>query len=238
MAAALKNPWWVVFGSVLGLLVGNGPIMQFTFGVLLKPIGEEFGWDRGTVSAALVVGLCLTGVMTPIIGRLSDRFGIRAVALPAIVIFSLATASLALVPASPTVFAAIYALMGLAAAGQTPLIYAKSISAHFDAKRGFALGIAMSGVGLGAALVPPFAQALIGTVGWRGAYVGLGILTFVLAVPAVALFIRGPARSTVVSDAVVADVPTTQISGLTGLQAFRTYEFWILAVAFFAVAAG
>jgi MFS family permease len=237
MAAGLKNPWWVVFGSVLGLLVGNGPIMQFTFGVLLKPIGEEFGWDRGTVSAALVVGLCLTGVMTPLIGRLSDRFGVRAVALPAIVIFSLATASVALVPASPAVFVAIYALMGLAAAGQTPLIYAKSISAHFDDKRGLALGIAMSGVGLGAALVPQFAQALIGTVGWRGAYVGLGILTFVLAVPAVALFIRGPARTTVVSDPGVGDPPTAEIPGLTGLEALRTYKFWFLAVAFFAVAA-
>jgi hypothetical protein len=54
----LRNPWWIVVGSVLGLMVGNGPIMQFTFGVLLKPISDEFRWDRATVSSAIVVGLC------------------------------------------------------------------------------------------------------------------------------------------------------------------------------------
>ncbi len=174
---------------MLGLLVGNGPIMQFTFGVLLPPISREFGWPRGTVSAAIVVGLWMTGIATPVAGRLVDRFGTRAVALPAIALFSLATASVALVPASPIAFTALYALMGLTAAGQTPLVYAKAISARFDDRRGLALGIAMAGVGLGATLVPEFAQALVSAVGWRGAYVGLGSLTFLFAFPAVALFL-------------------------------------------------
>ncbi|HZS51679.1 MAG TPA: hypothetical protein VFA54_12505 [Bryobacterales bacterium] len=49
-----------------------------------------------------------------------------------------------------------------ASTGQTPLVYAKAISARFDHQRGLALGIAMAGVGLGAALVPQFAHALIG----------------------------------------------------------------------------
>ena len=48
-----RNPWWVVVGAVMGLLVGNGPVMQFTFGVFLRPITQEFGWDRGTVSTVL-----------------------------------------------------------------------------------------------------------------------------------------------------------------------------------------
>ena len=163
----MNSRWWIVFASVLGLLVGNGPIMQFTFGVLLAPISREFGWNRGTVSSAIVVGLWMTGIATPVVGRWVDRFGIRPVALPAIALFSLATASVALVPASPAAFTALYALMGLGAAGQTPLIYAKAISARFDEKRGLALGIAMAGVGLGAAIVPQFAQALIGDQ-WPG----------------------------------------------------------------------
>ena len=191
LLTAEKNRWWIVFASVLGLSVGNGPIMQFTFGVLLPPISHEFGWARGTVSSAIVIGLWMTGVATPLVGRLVDRFGVRAVALPAIALFSAATASVALVPASPLVFTACITVMGLTAAGQTPLVYAKAISASFDDKRGLALGIAMAGVGLGAAVVPQFAQALIQAVGWRGAYVGLGSLTFILAFPAVALFLRG-----------------------------------------------
>ena len=178
-----RNRWWIVFASVIGLLVGNGPIMQFTFGVLLPPIAREFGWARGTVSSAIVVGLWMTGIATPLVGRLVDRHGIRRVALPAIALF-FRRHRLRRAGAGPTpvAFTALYRLMGLAAAGQTPLIYAKAISGGFDADRGLALGIAMAGVGIGAALVPQFAQALVQAVGWRGAYAsGLGGLTFLLA---------------------------------------------------------
>jgi MFS family permease len=136
---SMRNPWWIVVGSVLGLIVGNGPIMQFTFGVLLKPISEEFKWDRATVSSAIVVGLCMTGLMTPVVGGIVDRRGIRPIALPAITLFALAVAAVSLVPASAPLFIALYAVMGIFAAGQTPLIYAKSISANFDERRGLAL---------------------------------------------------------------------------------------------------
>ena len=227
-----RSRWWIVLASVLGLLVGNGPVMQFTFGTLLPSITRQFGWSRGLVSSAMVVGLWMTGAATPAVGRLADRFGIRAVALPAIVLFSLATASVALVPASPAAFTALYALMGLGAAGQTPLIYAKAISARFDHQRGLALGIAMAGVGLGAALVPQFAQKLIAIAGWRGAYAGLGALTFALAFPAVALFVGRPAvnREAVAQGASIAIMP-----GLTGFEALRTVRFWFLAFSFFIV---
>ena len=236
MLTAEKNRWWIVFASVLGLSVGNGSIMQFTFGVLLPPISHEFGWARGTVSSAIVIGLWMTGVATPLVGRLVDRFGVRAVALPAIALFSAATASVALVPASPLVFTALYAVMGLTAAGQTPLVYAKAISASFDDKRGLALGIAMAGVGLGAAVVPQFAQALIQAVGWRGAYVGLGSLTFILAFPAVALFLRGRSAHPTQGDKAAA-IAVIEIRGLTGQEAIRTQRFWRMDVAFVIVAA-
>jgi MFS family permease len=83
----MKSRWWIVVASVLGLLVGNGPVMQFTIGTLLPSITREFGWTRGTVSSAMVAGLWMTGIATPLVGRLVDRFGIRAVALPAILVF-------------------------------------------------------------------------------------------------------------------------------------------------------
>jgi MFS family permease len=215
------------------LLVGNGPIMQFTFGVLLPPISREFGWARGTVSSAIVVGLWMTGIATPFAGRLVDRFGTRTVALPAIALFSLATACVALIPASTVAFTAVYALMGLTAAGQTPLVYAKAISARFDERRGLALGIAMAGVGLGATLVPQFAQALVSSVGWRGAYVGLGTLTFVLAFPAVALFLGDVSTHAprTPSQAVI------DVQGLTAREAVQTWRFWQMAAAFVIVAA-
>ncbi|WP_319496917.1 MFS transporter [uncultured Cohaesibacter sp.] len=232
MKEIFKNPWWVVFGAVIGLLVGNGPVMQFTFGVFLKPISQDMGWDRGTISLALNAGLVLTGLATPIAGRLMDRYGIRTVALPAITIFALATASVSLVSSSAALFVALYALMGLAAAGQTPMPYSKAIATWFDKKRGLALGIAISGVGLGTAIVPKFALSLIQSYGWREAYIGLGILTFVLAFPAVLLFIRD--RKIAAGEKGKARLIVQK--GLTAAEALRTSDFWLLAASFFFVA--
>lgn len=228
----MNNRWFIVFASVLGLLAGNGPVMLFAFGTLMPAVSGEFGWSRGTASSALVIGLWMTGLATPAVGRLVDRFGIRAIVLPAIVLFSLATISVAFVPASPVAFTALYALMGLGAAGQTPLIYAKAISARFDEQRGLALGIAMAGVGLGASLIPQFAQASIGIAGWRGAYAALGILIFLLAFPAVSLFVGRPPTVRTTARQLASK---TELAGLKGIEALRTPQFWLLAISFFIV---
>lgn len=224
------NRWWVVVGSVFGLFVGNGPIMQFTFGVFLLPVTKEFGWARSTTSFALVLGLAMTALFVPVAGRLIDRFGIRAVTLPAIVLFSAALASLGLFADTPGKFMTIYALMGVAAAGQTPLPYAKAISAWFDDKRGLALGVAMAGVGLGAALVPQFAQALLANFGWKMAYMGLAVLTLVVGLTAVSLAVREPEKLA------AGRIDPAGIPGVTGREALRSDLFWKLALAFFFVA--
>jgi MFS family permease len=72
------------------------------------------------------------------------------------------------------VFTLLFALAEATSSIQTPIGYAKAIAAWFDRRRGLALGIAMSGVGLGGFVMPQLAQALIDRVGWRGAYLILG----------------------------------------------------------------
>jgi hypothetical protein len=43
----LRNRWWVVVATVLGLIVGAGPINVVAFGVFLKPITAELGSAAG-----------------------------------------------------------------------------------------------------------------------------------------------------------------------------------------------
>jgi predicted MFS family arabinose efflux permease len=224
----LRSPWWVVFGSMIGLTVGNGPIVFFTFGVFLGPVTREFGWDRATFSSSLLVGHGLAALAYPFLGRAIDRFGIRRVTLTFIVLFSLSTAALSLAPPSAAVFIAMAGLCGLLSAGQAPLPYAKAVSSWFDERRGLALGVAMTGIGIGATLVPQFARAVIDAYGWRAGYVALGALTLAVAFPVVALFIREPDRRAFRdSDGVV--------PGLTVIESLQTSSFWLLAVAVFLV---
>jgi len=240
MARLFKNPWWVVFGSIIGLIVGSGPISFFTFGVLLKPITAEFGWKRATVASATTVAQTLSAIATPFVGRAIDRWGIRRVSLPLIVAFALTTAAISRTVASPMVFVSLYALSGLASSGQGVVAYAKAISAWFEARRGLALGIAMAGIGIGSAVIPQLTQLVIDHYGWRGAYIFLGLITFCLAFPAVALFVRMPDKLAGEGDdriAGSANDPIASVPGMTAREAATgSFRLWFIGLAVFLVA--
>jgi MFS family permease len=241
---AFRNPWWVVFGSTLGLVVGNGAITFYSFGLFLKPIVAEFGWHRGTVAMAITISQTIGAISTPFVGKMVDRWGVHRVTVAFICAFALTTAAVATTPASIAIFFLLYAACGLAGAGQAPLNYAKAISAWFEERRGLALGIAMSGVGLGIALVPQLARLLINAYGWRGGYVGLGVFTFALAFPAVVLFVREPGEIVIQDGKWTGAVGhrSRMVSVGPGMSvreavqgAFR-FRFWFILVAIFLVA--
>jgi MFS family permease len=233
MGLRFTKPWWVVVGAVTGLFVCNGPVLGFTFGVFLKPIMADTGWQRSTTSFALSFGGILSALAVPVLGRMMDRWSIRRVALPGLVVYTVFLCLMGLAPAVLWIFTLMFALAEMTSAIQTPLGYAKAISAWFDRRRGLALGIAMSGVGLGAFVVPQLAERLIERVGWRGAYVTLGLMTFVIAFPAVALWIREPRSGEGERGGAAAIVV---LPGHTVREAASATRFWMLGAAFFLVA--
>jgi predicted MFS family arabinose efflux permease len=233
MKLRFRNPWWVVGGSVTGLLVCNGPVLGFTFGVFLKPIMADTGWQRGSVSFALSVGGVFSAIAVPVLGRMMDRWGIRRVALPGLVVYALCLGLVGLSPRVFWLFTLLFAVAEMTSAIQTPLGYTKAIAAWFDPRRGLALGIALAGVGLGGSIVPQLANFLIERVGWRGAYASLALLTLVIAFPAVALWIREPRPGEGEGHAALA---AGGLPGLTTREALRQSRFWALAAVFLLVA--
>src|SRR5262245_39238616 len=188
MTNLFRNRWWVVFATICGLLVGAGPINVFTFGVFLKPITEDLGLSRGAFSMALTVHAAIAAIVLPIIGWLVDRWGARRIMLPGLFLYALATASYALIQASPLLFIfLIFALTGLVGGVQSPIPYAAVIAEWFDQHRGLALGIGTAGVGLGVVVMPQVAALLIDAFGWRLAYVGLAVAVLLVAFPPVAV---------------------------------------------------
>ena len=233
MATRFTNPWWVVGGAVAGLVVCNGPVLAYTFGVFLKPLMADMGWQRATASFALSVGAIASALIVPVLGRLMDRWTIRRVALPGLVIYTALLCLLTLCPRSLLAFTLLFALADGASAIQTPIGYAKAISAWFDRRRGLALGIAMSGVGLGGFIMPQLAEQLIQRVGWRGAYAALGVLTLAVAFPVVALLIREPRPG----EGEHRGRPAAgTLPGLSVGEAVRTARFAMLGTVFFLVA--
>jgi MFS family permease len=224
---AVRWPWLLPIGSAIALIVGNGPISVFAFGVFIKPLEAEFGWSRASISAGLSLCGLFSALALPLVGGLMDRYGVRRPLMIAVCLFALNIAAIG-GTTSLAMFIALTALSGLSGAAQSPLAYVKSISGQFNTRRGLAIGIAMSGIGVGTAFVPLLAQSLISSFGWRAAYLGLGALVFVLAVP--------------IASAVLRDEPERHVSarhesdlsqGLSIRMAIGSRIFWLLALSIF-----
>ena len=235
--------WWIVVVAAVGLFMGYGPIVSFTFGIFLNPLAQEFGWGRGEITLAFSLSVLVMSVASPTLGKLADRFGARRVILPSALIFGIGLASLSLLTASLWLFYAIYLIMGLVGGGTAPIPYSKVISSWFDKKRGLALGLMMVGLGLGAFMMPSLASALILGVGWRQAYVVIGATTILATVPLVGLFLRESAQGSGLpldgesnpERTSTASVTHATELGMSSAQARRTSEFWLMAGVFFFV---
>jgi MFS family permease len=221
-----QNRWWVVLGAFLGLIVNQGAITFYAFAIFLKPVSDDLGVSRGTLSSAVGLLLAVFAVFVPVMGSLIDRFGVRTVLLPMIVLVALATAGLSQLRASPFILYPLFATQGLFATCQVPIGYAKVITAWFDRERGLALGVAVAGAGLGVALVPQLVAYLIDHHGWRAAYVGLGAAILLIAFVPVAVFVREP------PSAGTAPGGAPPAPGISAGEAVRQSQFWIINIAF------
>jgi MFS family permease len=232
---ALPNRWWVVFTTFFAEIVGGGAIMVFATGVYLKPIGQELHFSRGVFSSALGLANIVTAFAAPVFGRLIDRYGMRVIMLPMLVLFALSTGAISLLTAAVGLLIVLFAIQGLFATVQLPAGYSKMISARFDDQRGLALGIGLAGVGLGTILLPQYARILLEHYGWRTGYLGLGVAIFILAFIPVALFFKEPEvmrkDRELIKAGVKADNPL--LPGITLSEAVRNRKYWALTISVF-----
>lgn len=226
-----RNRWWVVFACVLGVVCTAGPVNVFTFSVFLRPVAESLHLDRSVLAGAWVWTGIATALCAPVAGVLLDRVGARRVILVGIVLFAAATALQSLLSASLAVIYLLFVLRGAAAAGPSPATYAYVVTHWFDRRRGLALGIALAGVGLGTAIIPPFAAHLIAAFGWRAAYIGVGAFMLVVAGVPVFLLVREPDAA---ERAALPHLAGASLPGMSLREALTgSPRFWVMALAFF-----
>jgi MFS family permease len=224
----VRNYGWILVAvAFLAVSVSFGPVVVFTFGVFLRPVSEEFGWTRGEISLAFSVAALTVSFVSPLIGRLTDRYGARPIVVVCASIYAAAYASLSWLMGSLAQLYATYFVIGLVGNGATQLPYSQTITEWFDRRRGIALSLMMTGVGLGILVMPPLAQHLIDGYGWRNAYLALGALMFAAAVPLPALLLR---RGGLAAQSSSKAVPG---EGMKVREAVRTRVFWIILACFF-----
>lgn len=178
-----KYGWPVVLAGSIGISLGMSPLPFYTIGVFAQPLSQEFGWGIEQIMYGLIPFCVATVISAPLAGYLSDRFGVRPVALISIILFSLAMMAFGLNNGSLPLYFMLWSLLSFGGAGTLPITFTKAIARWFQHKRGLALGMALVGTGIGGALAKIFAAALIEAVGWRLAYVGIGFLPLLVSFP-------------------------------------------------------
>jgi MFS family permease len=169
--------WLVVSAAFAVTFVGFG--CAYTFSAFVEPLQRDFGASRGSVSLVFSLAGFLYFGLGVVSGPLADRFGSRRLAVAGMILTGL---GLAAASAARSLFE-VYAAYGLGVGLGVGCAYVPAIGAvqrWFVRRRGFASGIAVSGIGVGTLVMPPLATLLIETLGWRGAYLALGALAAIV----------------------------------------------------------
>lgn len=208
--------WPVLAAAATGVGLGLSPLPFYTIGVFIPPLLGEFGpmgWAPGDILNALAIYTFGAFAASPVIGILTEKFGARVVALTSIVTFSLAMMALALNTGSKSLYIFLWVILAFAGAGTLPITFTRPVANWFKANRGIALGIALIATGVFGALAKFFAQYVVsqealhffGGSGWRSAYILLGLLPLVIALPISWLGLRD------LEDTPARDAPITRL---------------------------
>ena len=157
---------WVVV-AVAFVTMGIGVNIRTAFSLLFPPILDEFGWTRSETAATFSIGFLASTLITPLLGGAMERLGPRWV-----VPFGAAIVSVGLVLATFTTQPwHLFITLGLLVVGGTVIFsyigHSMFLPLWFVRRRGLAVGIAFSGVGVGSILLFPWFQHIIDTAGWR-----------------------------------------------------------------------
>lgn len=207
--------------ACIGLVTGTGAMIVVSFSVLLVPMSTSLGMNRTKISAVLTIVLWSGAAIGPFLARLMDKIGIHRVLVPSTILFGLATASLGFIRQSQWQLYGQFLLVGLTA--PSVVGYAKFLALWFKQRRGLTLTAVPLAIALAATIFPRIAQLLLSTYGWRGVYLGLGMIILLIAVPA-SLMMREPRKI-----ALAETIRQSSSSGASLGEALHTSDFWLIS---------
>jgi MFS family permease len=222
-----ESPYrWVIV--VLGGLMGCVAIgAMFSLAVFLAPMSAETGWSRAGISFAMTINFLVMAFGSFGWGAASDRWGARIVTLLGAGLLGLA---LVLASRAPTLLhfqLTFGVIVGLSASAFfAPMI--ATVTGWFETRRNLAVSLVSAGMGMAPLTISPLASWLITHYGWRAAMFYIGLLAWIVVIPA-ALFVRRPPAAQ--SPAQLA--PDKGERQLTVGKALTSPQFLILAFTFF-----
>ena len=209
--------------------------------MFVGPIGRELGLSNAAIASAYGLATLGAALCLPFMGRLVDRHGPRRMMLAVILLLGLACMLLG-AAAGVISLALGFAALRFFGQGSLMLNCANLVAHWFSRRRGFALSLMALGFGASMAVHPPLGQWLAAEIGWRKAWVVLGLLTWLLMLPPLLLLVWDKPEDRGLhpdGDRAAAEAAAANAQGLPGLalrEALRTPAFYIIVAGWGAIA--
>ena len=233
MASAALEEWKRHWPLVLSAAMGSSAagLTLYTAGPFIAPISEEFGWNRETYSLGATVGNIGGVIFALVVGRMIDRLGPRVTGISGLLVICTAMALLGTSTGSVLNWCLLSAFAIIGATWVQATVWTSAVATRFDASRGLAIAMTISGTGLAAAVLPVLSTWLIGEFGWRRAFAGIGLIWGCAVLPFVLLFFRDRFETDKRAGVVHREPPSAQFSGLTMAEGLRSRTFQKLVIA-------
>ena len=237
----LKQPfygWWIV---------GAGGLVQWYtsavfwrgFQAFIPPILNTFGWSSGATGAAISLQRSESGMISPFVGALLDRYGPRKAMAFGVFVTGGGFIFMSQMQTLWQFYVAI-ALLTLGMSFGTFIVFVVTVANWFVQKRARALAILMSFSAIGG-LTLPILVASIETFGWRDMLMATGIGFWLIGFPATLIMRKRPEEYGMLPDGASPEenpnnkasstkFKTTREHTISMRQAIKLRFFWQLAI--------
>lgn len=181
-----SSHWRALSAASIGLSVGY-TFNNYVTNIISPRLIKDLGWTKADF-ALLGLTVVIAVICQPLAGRITDRLGVKRMALIGVVAMPLLYLLLSAMTGPFWMYYMLYVLQIILVGGTTSaVVYARLISDKFNAARGLALGIAASTPAITGALCAPLLSRIVDQFGWRAGYLAAAGFTAVVGAIAIAL---------------------------------------------------
>ena len=180
-AAEWRAYWPIVLAAMAGYAAST--VTTYSSQVFIQPLQQEFGWTRGQIVSGHSIAAMAGVLFAPFTGFFVDKFGPRRLGIAAVIAICIATALFSLTGPEIWMWRALWLPMAFAIILIQPSVWTAAVTSVFAAGRGLALAVLLCGGSVASMVTPQLANMLIEALGWRMAFVGLGLFWAALTLP-------------------------------------------------------
>ena len=228
----VRMPRWLpLLGGILTSTTCG--LLLYAYSVFIKPLQDTFGWSRAEISLAYSLCILIFGSISYLAGRISDRYGARAVVFAGGVIVAGGFFMAGFTQSKVW----LYLSYGVIAGVGGGMIYLPPIATApkwWPDRSALATGCTVVGLGLGSFIMGPLATYIMETMGWRYVFWYVGIAMGVMAILASFTLVSPPKGWKPPGwTPPIAQEGSMATRSYTFSETVRTAQFWLLYLSYF-----